>query len=353
MKCPREKELRCGNEIRQLFEKTFYPGHSCTVSRIREGSALNYTVHISGLPARHVKILFDEAKARRIVSVTQALLHSKASGLIPELTEGTESLALRPQGGCLLAFRHLPGVPREPAMLSRDDMRKIFETYLAFSEALNASDIPDIAKDFKENAVYGRKCVEKLREIRGKPMRGLPRALSVGFRRRIDETLSRYAAAPEPHERPCFIHGDFHSKNILFDGGAISGIIDFENVRFGYRAEDFCRFIITLVMRLPFFWPKRGLVMGWLNLVQRHERLDSADWLAGWVPCELRVVEKSMRALADSRMPVMDALRLENALRELDFVRESLCPQPGRARMSLLFRPDEDLEHEGKKDAQR
>ncbi|WP_370642319.1 aminoglycoside phosphotransferase family protein [Virgibacillus salidurans] len=44
-----------------------------------------------------------------------------------------------------------------------------------------------------------------------------------------------------PSDGPCFIHMDFRPANIIVDGDKVSGMIDFESVRFGSTEIDFTK----------------------------------------------------------------------------------------------------------------
>ncbi len=49
------------------------------------------------------------------------------------------------------------------------------------------------------------------------------------------------------------IHGDFHHGNLHFDGDRVSGIMDFEDFRLGYPAEDWVRYLLVGAEHLHWF----------------------------------------------------------------------------------------------------
>lgn len=49
------------------------------------------------------------------------------------------------------------------------------------------------------------------------------------------------------------IHGDFHHGNIHFSGTSVTGIMDYEDFRYGYPAEDFVRYIFCCVEHLHWY----------------------------------------------------------------------------------------------------
>lgn len=51
------------------------------------------------------------------------------------------------------------------------------------------------------------------------------------------------------------IHGDFHYKNLIFQGQDLSGILDFEELKIGYPTEDLIRLILTNKEHHCFIYP--------------------------------------------------------------------------------------------------
>jgi Ser/Thr protein kinase RdoA (MazF antagonist) len=49
------------------------------------------------------------------------------------------------------------------------------------------------------------------------------------------------------------IHGDFHHGNVHFESGRVSGIMDFEDFRYGYPADDWTRYVVCGAEHLRWF----------------------------------------------------------------------------------------------------
>lgn len=50
--------------------------------------------------------------------------------------------------------------------------------------------------------------------------------------------MRAYLLARRPPSPPCFCHGDFHYANLLWEGGRLSGILDFELAGMGDPSRD-------------------------------------------------------------------------------------------------------------------
>lgn len=72
------------------------------------------------------------------------------------------------------------------------------------------------------------------------------------LRRFVDEELSEKVLAYDP-ARLRVIHGDFHHGNFHFDGARVTGIMDLEDFRYGYPADDWMRYIVCAAEHLHWF----------------------------------------------------------------------------------------------------
>ncbi len=54
--------------------------------------------------------------------------------------------------------------------------------------------------------------------------------------------------APAPDFEPCFLHRDFHPGNVLFDGGAVSGVVDWVETSWGPADLDVAHCRTALAM---------------------------------------------------------------------------------------------------------
>jgi aminoglycoside phosphotransferase (APT) family kinase protein len=52
-----------------------------------------------------------------------------------------------------------------------------------------------------------------------------------------ERAFARIAAGPPPY-RGCFLHRDFHTGNVLFDGGTITGVVDWVETSWGPAELD-------------------------------------------------------------------------------------------------------------------
>lgn len=74
--------------------------------------------------------------------------------------------------------------------------------------------------------------------------------LNEDFRIQIDKILNNVELeriSAKPHEL-CFVHGDFHSGNVLYLGGRVSGLIDLDWMRVGFPEEDL-GYLIMMICR--------------------------------------------------------------------------------------------------------
>lgn len=62
-----------------------------------------------------------------------------------------------------------------------------------------------------------------------------------GLYRKATEKFESMKQQLPPNDGPSFIHMDFRPANIMIDGNTVSGIIDFESVRFGSTEVDFIK----------------------------------------------------------------------------------------------------------------
>lgn len=64
----------------------------------------------------------------------------------------------------------------------------------------------------------------------------------------IHEIFEQQKRSNETNNKKCFIHGDFHPGNIIWEGKSISGIVDWDNCCIGYRQFDIAniRFDLSL-----------------------------------------------------------------------------------------------------------
>ena len=119
------------------------------------------------------------------------------------------------------------------------------------------------------------------------------------------------------------VHFDYHPWNIVFDGGAISGVLDWTNARFGDPRADLARTwtILRLVYRSGFRHPVRRLAemlfeRGWW---QGYERLAGSQpqmpLFMAWAVLGLLRIKAREGASAERRKELSALARLAGELR--------------------------------------
>lgn len=104
------------------------------------------------------------------------------------------------------------------------------------------------------------------------------------------------------------IHGDFNCNNVLFDRGAVSGILDLEEVRAGRPCEDFVRYALTSIAHLP-AWAlgrRRRLVAHFARLVA-ETGFTPEDWRAA---LDAFVARRRRHLLRDGRLSPVARVKL-------------------------------------------
>ncbi|MBO7482560.1 MAG: phosphotransferase [Kiritimatiellae bacterium] len=72
------------------------------------------------------------------------------------------------------------------------------------------------------------------------------------LRRFVERDMPSDAMSYDP-KRMKVIHGDFHHGNVHFDGDALAGVMDFEDFRTGYPADDWVRYVVCGAEHLKWF----------------------------------------------------------------------------------------------------
>ena len=125
-----------------------------------------------------------------------------------------------------------------PDRLTDAQMEALADDYLDFSRALQHTK-PSCPPD---------DCVAMRRLALGK-CRGF---WSRGIRRLLEQELTEESVRLRP-EKTRLIHGDLHHGNFLFKDGRVSGFFDFENVTYGYPAEDLIRYFVCASEHLRWY----------------------------------------------------------------------------------------------------
>ncbi len=121
------------------------------------------------------------------------------------------------------------------------------------------------------------------------------------------------------------IHGDLHWENFRFKGGAVSGFLDIEELRFGTPAEDLVRYIVCRAEHLRWFElaKTRRLLEVFAQFVRRT-RYSRREWLFAVNGYLLRKLEKKVRS---SRVPWYVRLNLAFRFRFYRKLRETVLAE--------------------------
>ena len=82
-------------------------------------------------------------------------------------------------------------------------------------------------------------------------------------------------------EKKEIIHGDFHHNNLLFQNNKLVAILDLEDLGYGYKSEDLLRFILCLIARQPFFYPRKKYLYSYLKYITKEFKYSEDEWIAG------------------------------------------------------------------------
>ncbi|HWL24189.1 MAG TPA: aminoglycoside phosphotransferase family protein [Ureibacillus sp.] len=127
----------------------------------------------------------------------------------------------------------------------------------------------------------------------------------------IDKFESMKSQLPEP-DGPSFVHMDFRPANIIVDGDKVSGVIDFESVRFGSTEVDFTKLYRDFLSFNPKLYEAyqegyksiRPLID--LEIILPFYRFTDAFNSIGW--CKRRGIQKNAVFLEENLVRLKDFL---------------------------------------------
>lgn len=179
---------------------------------------------------------------------------------IPHLQElkGTNAIQLAygpfEFGDCaVVVLDWCPGRRILPNQVSDAQFAELIASYRAFSEA--AQGISAVMPP-RDNLKFRRKALAAMTS-----------PFCAYLRQLVDTVLTEEVLAYDP-ARLRVIHGDFHHGNFHFDGDRVTGIMDLEDLRYGYPADDWVRYIVCAAEHLHWFD-----VTGRRKLLARFEQL--------------------------------------------------------------------------------
>ncbi|MGN0855332.1 MAG: phosphotransferase enzyme family protein [Kiritimatiellia bacterium] len=88
--------------------------------------------------------------------------------------------------------------------------------------------------------------------VRREVLASLTAPVCAYLRRFVETVLTEKLLAYDP-ARLRVIHGDFHHGNFHFDGTRMTGVMDLEDFRYGYPADDWMRYIVCAAEHLRWF----------------------------------------------------------------------------------------------------
>lgn len=142
---------------------------------------------------------------------------------------------------CCLSW--CPGVRLFPDRLTVDQLKAFLSDYLVFSAGMQ-----------KTTGIFPKRDGLALKVMDLEGLHGF-------FGRRLRTRLETEMPDADVIHRPeliRIIHGDFHYGNFLFRDGALSGIFDLEEFRYGYPTEDFVRYVTCAVEHLRWYELRRA-----------------------------------------------------------------------------------------------
>lgn len=142
-------------------------------------------------------------------------------------------------GHSVIVLRCLPGRNVRVDALNPEQEHALIQAYSELSEAMqHVSHV----RPYRDSLNKYREFLEELRK------RPACEPLLTVLENKISEDQLAY-----DERRLKVIHGDLHHGNMLFDGNELSGFIDFEDIRYGYPAEDWVRYVVCGQEHMAFF----------------------------------------------------------------------------------------------------
>lgn len=110
------------------------------------------------------------------------------------------------------------------------------------------------------------------------------------------------SAIEKSHQTPAnipykLIHHDVTKSNLLFLNGHFQSFIDTDSVRLGYAGRDFAEFIISTMMRYPFYKSKRQSIARWYRIIDEQFKLPLDEYVCGLDVYYLYRLNKRLDAL--------------------------------------------------------
>lgn len=183
--------------------------------------------------------------AVKCVPAEKGGIHYFADHFVPHLEELRGSRAIQLVGspmnfsGCtVVVMEWCPGARVMPDDLSDRQFAELVATYRDFSRSIQK--VSQVLPE-RENLVVREKALALLT------------APSCGWLRQFVERELTADALTYDRARMKVIHGDFHHGNFHFDGDRITGIMDLEDFRYGYPADDWIRYVVCAAEHLHWF----------------------------------------------------------------------------------------------------
>jgi Ser/Thr protein kinase RdoA (MazF antagonist) len=130
----------------------------------------------------------------------------------------------------VIVLRCLPGRNVRVDALNLEQERALIHAYSELSDAMQQV---SHVRPYRDSLKTYQELLAKLRE------HPTCEPLLTVLENKISEAQLTY-----DERRLKVIHGDLHHGNMLFEGNELSGFIDFEDIRYGYPAEDWVRYVV-------------------------------------------------------------------------------------------------------------
>lgn len=168
------------------------------------------------------------------------------------------------RGNRIVCLEWCDGRSLFPDELTRDELVRFLEDYLALSEALQRTTLPlpgYTPKEWRDGA---------LAACRG--------VWGGWLRRMVDETPEEECCYRE--ERLRIVHGDLHPGNFAFRDGRVAAYFDLASFARGYPALDMVRYFGFAAEHLPWFrFGRRKRLFRWFGEAVRRLPYPADEWI--------------------------------------------------------------------------
>ncbi len=224
---------------------------------------------------------YNEKGIIRLAKVCQAISENKQL-TVARLIQANQSLYFKYEEKYGLIMEYCDGESIPSYEMKTAHFEQILSTYALFQQTKwNKSDLLPVysmSEHCHRHILFLEDALQNLKNL-SQPKRflfGMLCRKHLAFLNRLATTKIDWEA-----DELEIIHGDFHNNNLLFKNGKLLTFLDFEEVKDGHPTEDFVRYIICLVQRLPFFINPYKYINNWFALCNQHFHYSTEEWIGG------------------------------------------------------------------------